>query len=243
MSEGRLILVPTPVGNMEDITLRALRVLKEADVVLAEDTRHSGRLLAQHGIKARFMAFHEHNERRQLPRLLELLGEGKCVALISDAGTPGINDPGFTAVRSALGAGHPVEALPGPTALIPALVASGLPCDRFLFDGYLPRKAGALRRTFEALVEEERTAVFYESPHRISKSLAALASILPTRPVVLAREISKLHESFRRGTAAEVAAALAAGGTKGECVLLVGGRGAACMAAKSISTRKTAAVG
>ena len=224
MSQGRLTLVPTPVGNMEDITLRALRVLEEADVVFAEDTRHSGRLLAQHGIKARFLSFHEHNERGQLPRLLALLEEGKRVALISDAGTPGINDPGFTAVRAALGAGHAVEALPGPTALIPALVASGLPCDRFLFDGYLPRKSGALRRTLEALAEEERTAIFYESPHRVAKSLAVLAELFPERPTVVAREISKLHESFRRGTAAELAAHFAETKAKGECVLLIGGR-------------------
>jgi 16S rRNA (cytidine1402-2'-O)-methyltransferase len=223
---GRLILVPTPIGNLEDITLRALRVLEEADVVAAEDTRHSGRLLAHFEIKARLLAFHEHNEKRQLPNLLALLADGKRVALISDAGTPGLSDPGFTAVRAAVNAGFTVEALPGPTALVPALVGSGLPCDRFAFEGYVPRKTGARRRAFEALAHEDRTVVFYESPHRLAKSLAILAEVLPERPVVLARELSKLHERFQRGTATALGKVVAEHGAKGECVLLIGGRDA-----------------
>ena len=226
MSAGRLTLVPTPVGNLEDITLRALRVLREADHVLAEDTRHTGRLLAAHGIKAPFISFHEHNEERQLPRILELLAAGERLALVSDAGTPGISDPGFRAVRAALAGGYPVEVLPGATAFVPALVASGLPCERFIFEGYLPRKPGARRRAFEALAAEERSVVFYESPQRVAKSLAELAQLLPERPVALAREISKLHEGIWRGRADELAAALAGRDLKGEFVIVIGGKDA-----------------
>ncbi len=219
---GRLVLIPTPLGNLEDITLRALRELKEADIVAAEDTRHSGRLLAHFEIKAPFMSFHEHNEARQSERIAGLLDEGKTVALVSDAGTPGISDPGFRAVRAALAGGHQVEALPGPTALIPALVISGLPSARFIFEGFLPRKQGALRRGFEALAEESRTVIYYESPHRIAKSTAILAELYPQRPVALVREISKRHEEAIRGSAEEVAARLVEKPVKGEIVLLVG---------------------
>ncbi len=224
---GRLILVPTPIGNREDISPRALRVLGEADLVAAEDTRHTGRLLSELGIKPRYLAFHEHNEIRQLPRLLDALADGLLVALVSDAGTPGISDPGFRAVRGALAAGHVVEALPGPVALIPALVGSGLPNDRFIFDGYLPRKSGQRRKLFEALADETRTVIYYESPHRLGKSLAMLAEISPDRPVVVARELSKRHEEYWRGSAAELAAALEGRKVKGEIVLLVGAEGAA----------------
>jgi len=224
---GRLILVPTPVGNREDLTPRALRVLAEADLVAAEDTRHTGQLLAGFGLKPRYLAFHEHNEEKQLPRLLAALAAGQRVALVSDAGTPGLCDPGFRAVRAALAAGHAVEALPGPTALIPALVASGLPCERFVFEGYLPRKPGARGTAFAALVTESRSTVFYETPHRLARSLAELAALLPERPVVVARELSKLHEEYWRGTATELAAALADRALRGEFVLVVGGAGAA----------------
>lgn len=224
---GRLILVPTPVGNREDLTPRALRVLAEADLVAAEDTRHTGQLLAGLGLKPRYLAFHEHNEERQLPRLLAALAAGQRVALVSDAGTPGLCDPGFRAVRAALAAGFAVEALPGPTALIPALVASGLPCERFIFEGYLPRKPGARQTAFAALAAESRSTVFYETPHRLARSLAELAALLPERPVVVARELSKLHEEYWRGTAAELAAALADRPLRGEFVLIVGGAGAA----------------
>jgi len=223
---GRLCLVPTPIGNLEDITLRALRVLAEADLVAAEDTRRTGRLLAHHGIQARQMSFHEHNERRQLPRLLDALAAGRRVALVSDAGTPGVNDPGFRALRAALEAGHPVEVLPGPTALVPALLGSGLPCDRFRFEGYLPRREGQRRNALAALAGEERSTVFYETPQRVARSLAVLAELLPDRPVAVARELTKLHEEFWRGTAAELAAALAGRAVKGELVLVVGGAGA-----------------
>jgi len=220
---GRLVLVPTPVGNREDLSPRALRVLEEADLVAAEDTRHTGRLLSSFGLKPRYLSFHDHNETRQSERLLAALDEGLLVALVSDAGTPGISDPGFRAVRIALEGGHTVEALPGPSALIPALVASGLPCDRFCFEGYLPRKSGQRRRAFEALADEPRTTVFYESPHRIARSLGELADLMPERPVVVARELSKRYEEYWRGGAAELAAALEGRTVKGEIVLLVGG--------------------
>ncbi|MBM4117073.1 16S rRNA (cytidine(1402)-2'-O)-methyltransferase [bacterium] len=223
---GRLVLVPTPVGNREDLSPRALRALAEADLVAAEDTRHTGQLLSGLGLKARFLSFHEHNEERQLPRLLAALAAGQRVALVSDAGTPGLCDPGFRAVRAALAAGHAVEALPGPTALIPALVASGLPCERFVFEGYLPRKPGARAAAFAALATESRSTVFYETPHRLARSLAELAALLPERPVVVARELSKLHEEYWRGTAAALAAALAGRSLRGEFVLVVGGQDA-----------------
>ncbi len=226
MTQGHLVLVPTPVGNLEDITLRALRVLKEADLVLAEDTRRTGRLLAHYDISARLLSFHEHNERRQLPRLLEHLAAGRAVALVSDAGTPGISDPGFRAVRAALAEGHRVEVLPGPTALVPALVASGLPCERFVFEGYLPRKSGARRRALEALATEERSVVYYESPQRVARTLAELSELEPERPVALVREISKLHEEAWRGSAAELAEALRERRPKGEFVIVVGPRDA-----------------
>jgi len=219
---GRLVLVPTPLGNLEDITLRALRALREADLVAAEDTRHTGRLLAHHGIEARLLSFHEHNEERRGARLRELLEEGKTVALVSDAGTPAISDPGYRAVRAALEVGAEVEALPGPTALIPALVVSGLPCDRFVFEGFLPRKAGALRRAFEAVAEETRTVIWYESVHRIARSAALLAELYPERPAALVREISKRHEETLRGSARELAARLGEKPVKGELVLLLG---------------------
>jgi len=219
---GLLVLVPTPLGNLEDITLRALRVLKEADRVAAEDTRHTGRLLAHFGIRADFIRFHEHNEARQSEYIVKLLREGRTVALVSDAGTPGVSDPGYRAVRAALDAGIRVEALPGPTAIIPALVASGLPAGRFVFEGFLPRRQGALRRLFEELAGETRTVIYYESPHRIAKSAAILAELYPARPVVLAREISKLHEEMLRGSAEELARRLADNPVKGELVLMVG---------------------
>lgn len=221
---GRLTLVPTPIGNREDLSPRSLRTLAEADLVAAEDTRHTGQLLAGLGVKAHFLSFHEHNEEQQLPRLLAALAAGQRVALVSDAGTPGLSDPGFRAVRAALAAGHAVEALPGPTALIPALVASGLPCERFIFEGYLPRKPGARAAAFAALVEESRSTVFYETPHRLARSLAELAALLPERPVVVARELSKLHEEYWRGTASALAAALGERSLRGEFVLIVGGR-------------------
>jgi 16S rRNA (cytidine1402-2'-O)-methyltransferase len=221
--EGVLTLVPTPVGNLGDITTRAREVLTAADFVVAEDTRHSGKLMAHLGIKVRFISFHDHNERRQLPVLMKHLAAGLKLALISDAGTPGLCDPGFRAVRAALEEGIKVEVLPGPSALLPALIGSGLPCDRFIFDGYLPRKSGARLRAFQGLATEERTVIFYESPHRLAASMATLAELYPHRAVVVAKELSKRFETFWRGEAEELARKLEGRRLKGEYVLLIGG--------------------
>jgi 16S rRNA (cytidine1402-2'-O)-methyltransferase len=219
-----LYLVPTPVGNLEDITLRALRVLKEADVVACEDTRTSGVLLQHFGIETPKTSFHAHNEHGKAARLVERMKAGEAVALVTDAGTPGISDPGFLLVREALAAGVEVVALPGPTAFVPALVASGLPTDRFVFEGFLPQKKGRQTR-LKALAEEPRTMVFYESPHRLAKLLGELAAHLaPERPAAVGRELSKLYEEVRRGTLAELAAHYGAQAkVRGEIVVVVGG--------------------
>ncbi|WP_420456505.1 16S rRNA (cytidine(1402)-2'-O)-methyltransferase [Rubrivirga sp.] len=219
-----LVLVPTPVGNLEDLTFRALRVLKEADVVACEDTRTSGTLFAHYGIETPRLSFHIHNEHGRVAQLVGRMEAGETVALISDAGTPGISDPGFLLVRAAAQAGVRVEALPGPTALVPALVASGLPTDRFVFEGFLPHKKGRQTR-LTALEGETRTIVLYESPHRLVKLLGQLAEHLgDDRPAAVGRELTKLHEEVRRGTLAELAAHY--GGqakVRGEIVVVVGG--------------------
>ncbi len=221
---GRLILVPTPVGNLEDITLRAVRVLGEVDGIIAEDTRVSGRLMQHLGIHKPFIPFHAHNEHRVLEDIIGRLNLGNTYALVSDAGTPGISDPGFLLVRACVKAGIPVETLPGPTAFVPALVNSGLPCDRFVFEGFLPVKKG--RRTrLEQLADEARTIVIYESPHRILRTLSDLASVLgPERPASFSREISKLHEETLRGTLAELATHFKDKEPRGEFVVCVGGK-------------------
>lgn len=220
---GRLYLVPTPIGNLEDITLRAKRILGEVDAVVAEDTRVSGRLLQHYDIRKPLIPFHAHNEHRMVEQLAQRLAHGERFALVSDAGTPGISDPGFLLVRAAVKAGVAVECLPGPTAFVPALVDSGLPCDRFVFEGFLPVKKG--RRTrLEALRTEERTIVLYESPHRIARTLRELAEAFgPERPASLSREISKLHEETVRGTLAELAAHTEVHEPRGEYVLCVQG--------------------
>lgn len=220
---GRLYLVPTPIGNLEDITLRAKRILGEVDAVIAEDTRVSGRLLQHYDIRKPLIPFHAHNEHRMVEQLAQRLAHGERFALVSDAGTPGISDPGFLLVRAAVKAGITVECLPGPTAFVPALVDSGLPCDRFVFEGFLPVKKG--RRTrLEALRAEERTIVLYESPHRIARTLRELADAFgPERPASLSREISKLHEETVRGTLAELAAHTEAHEPRGEYVLCIQG--------------------
>ncbi|MEM1116518.1 MAG: 16S rRNA (cytidine(1402)-2'-O)-methyltransferase [Bacteroidota bacterium] len=219
-----LVLVPTPVGNLDDITLRALRVLKEAAVVACEDTRTTGVLFQHFGIETPRTSFHVHNEHAKAGRLVERMVAGETVALVSDAGTPGISDPGFLLVRAAAEAGVRVEALPGPTAFVPALVASGLPSDRFVFEGFLPHKKGRQTR-IQALADEPRTAVLYESPHRLVKLLGQLADHLGAdRPAAVAREISKVHEEVRRGTLAELAAWYGAQPkVRGEIVVVVGG--------------------
>lgn len=218
-----LHIVPTPIGNLEDITLRALRVLKEADLILAEDTRTSGILLTHFEIKNRLLSYHKFNEHGEVERLVERLKAGEEMALISDAGTPGISDPGFLIVRESVRAGVPVECLPGATAFVPALVCSGIPCDRFLFEGFLPQKKGRATR-IEALKDENRTMVFYESPYRVVKTLSQFAEAFGgERGVAVCREISKVHEECVRGTLNEVKAHFEQQEPKGEFVIVLAG--------------------
>ncbi len=219
-----LYIVPTPVGNMEDMTLRAIRVLKEVDLVLAEDTRTSGILLKHFDIKNQLMSHHKFNEHGTSAAVIDRLLSGQNVALISDAGTPGISDPGFFLVREAVRAGIEVVTLPGATALIPALVSSGLPCDRFTFEGFLPQKKGRQSR-IEALREETRTMVFYESPYRVLKTLQQLAEVFGAdRQASACREISKIHEESVRGSLQELIEHFTATEPRGEFVLVVAGR-------------------
>ena len=224
MPSGILYIVPTPVGNMDDMTLRALEVLRSADVILAEDTRTSGILLQHFGIKGKLMAHHKFNEHQSVAAVREKLLSGATVALVSDAGTPGISDPGFLLARECAREGIEVRTLPGPTACIPALVSSGLPCDRFCFEGFLPQKKG--RRTLlESLTNETRTMIFYESPRRLVATLEQFAEVFgQERECSVAREISKLHEEHRRGSLAQVLEHFRACEPKGEIVIVVAGR-------------------
>lgn len=219
-----LYLVPTPIGNLEDITLRALRVLREADVVACEDTRTTSVLLQHYDIDTPRLSYHDHNERQRAPQLIDRMRGGETVALVSDAGSPGISDPGFYLVRACLEAGLKVESLPGPTAFVPALVLSGLPTERFAFEGFLPPKKGRQSR-LASLAREERTLVFYESPHRLVKTLDQLAEHLGAdRQAAVARELSKAFEEVARGTLAELSATFAQRDrVRGEIVLVVGG--------------------
>lgn len=223
MSAGRLIVVPTPIGNLEDITLRAKRMLGEADAVVAEDTRVSGRLLQHLGITKPLVSFHTANEHRVVEQLVQRMARGEVLALVSDAGTPGISDPGFLLIRAALRESIAVECLPGPTAFVPALVASGLPCERFVYEGFLPVKKG--RRTrLEELRNESRTIVLYESPHRILRTLTELAEVLGhDRAASVSRELSKLYEEHVRGTLGELVAHFTAKEPRGEFVVVVAG--------------------
>ncbi|MFP5470449.1 MAG: 16S rRNA (cytidine(1402)-2'-O)-methyltransferase [Bacteroidia bacterium] len=219
-----LYIVPTPIGNLEDITLRALRILKEVDVVLAEDTRTTSKLFSHYQITTTLKPFHKDNEHKILASVLELLKTGSKVALVSDAGTPGISDPGFLLVREAIKENITVETLPGATAFVPALVNSGLPCDKFVFEGFLPHKKGRQTR-LQILAEEKRTIVFYESPHRIEKTLEQLVEFFGAeRPCSLSREISKLYEEHIRGTLSEVLNKIKQQPIKGEIVLIVAGK-------------------
>ncbi len=221
---AKLFIIPTPVGNLEDMTLRAVRILKEADYVLAEDTRTSSVLFKKYDINTRLVAHHKFNEHRTVEDIAERIAAGSNVALISDAGTPGISDPGFLLVRTCVARGIDVECLPGATALIPALVNSGLPCDRFCFEGFLPQKKGRQTRIAQ-LAGEERTMVFYESPYRLVKTLTQLSEVFGAdRQACVSRELSKLHEENRRGTLAELAAHYTAHEPRGEIVLIVAGK-------------------
>ena len=221
---GTLYLVPTPVGNMEDMTFRAIRILKEADLILCEDTRTSGILLKHFEIKNRLMAHHKFNEHGTTAGLVNRLKAGETIACISDAGTPGISDPGFFLAREAAASGITVETLPGATAFVPALVSSGLPCDRFTFEGFLPQKKG--RKTMlESLADEPRTMIFYESPYRVVKTLEQFAEVFgEERRVSCCREISKLHEESVRGTLAEAIAHFKETEPRGEFVIVVEGK-------------------
>jgi 16S rRNA (cytidine1402-2'-O)-methyltransferase len=219
-----LYLVATPIGNLEDITQRALRVLRDVQVIAAEDTRRTRRLLDHFGLATPVVSLFEHNERARIPALIERLARGESVAVVTDAGSPGISDPGYPLVRAAAAAGLRVESVPGPSAVIAALQISGLPTDAFLFVGFLPPKSAARRRRLEELSEHRETVVAFESPHRIEACLADLEAVWGERPVVLARELTKLHEQVLRGSAREVRAALGAGERRGEMVLVLGGR-------------------
>ncbi len=218
-----LYVIATPIGNLEDITLRALRLLKEATVVACEDTRQTRKLLERYGIPARTVSYHEHNEAQRTPELLGHLVAGETVALVTDAGTPLISDPGYRLVRAAIEEGIDVIPVPGASAVMGALAAAGLATDAFRFCGFLPPKSGQRRKALEAVAADPATLVFYEAPHRILEALADVEAVLGDRPVVIARELTKLHEEFLRGTASEVRAQLAGrDAIKGEMVLLIG---------------------
>lgn len=219
-----LYLVPTPIGNRGDITLRALETLKRVDGILAEDTRTSGLLLAHFEIKKPLQSFHIHNEHKALEKLIERMQGGEVLALVSDAGTPGISDPGFLLVREAIKTGLTVECLPGPTALIPALVQSGFPTDRFVFEGFLPHKKGK-QTMLKRLAEEDRTVVVYESPHRLVKTLEEMKTLFgPDRRISVSRELTKMHEETMTGTMEEVLSHFLQKEVKGEIVIVIDGK-------------------
>ena len=221
---GQLILVATPIGNLEDITLRALRLLREADVIACEDTRHSRKLLEHYGISRPTISYYEQNEVSRTAELLEMLDQGKKIALISDAGTPGLSDPGYRLVRAAVERGVEVTMAPGPAAAIAALVISGLPTDAFSFGGFLPPRSGARRRLLEQWKDRRETLVFYEAPHRVVESLADMEDVLGSgRAVVAARELTKLHEEAVRGTIGAVRGHFEQNPPRGEFVLVVQG--------------------
>ena len=221
---AKLCIVPTPIGNLEDITLRAIRILGACDLIFAEDTRVTKKLLNHLEISKQVIPFHAHNEHKALSGALERIQTSELVVLVSDAGTPGISDPGFLLARACAQAGILVECLPGPTAFVPALVASGLPCDKFVFEGFLPHKKGRQTR-LTALAEEERTVILYESPHRLVKCLGQIVTFFGAdREVCVVRELSKLFEEYKRGTAQEVMAYYEAHPPKGEIVVLIAGK-------------------
>jgi 16S rRNA (cytidine1402-2'-O)-methyltransferase len=223
MKTGRLFLVPTPIGNLEDITIRAIRILKECDVILAEDTRNTSFLLNHLEISKKIFAHHQHNEHAATPEIIKMLKEGKTIALVSDAGTPGISDPGFLLVRECIKAEIEIECLPGPTAFVPALVASGFRCDRFVFEGFLPQKKGRQTR-LQKLINEERTMIFYESPFRLVKCLEQFIQTFGAeRQACVVRELTKIYEEKKRGTLAELAEYFKQKEVTGEIVIVVAG--------------------
>ncbi|HYW67372.1 MAG TPA: 16S rRNA (cytidine(1402)-2'-O)-methyltransferase [Candidatus Dormibacteraeota bacterium] len=220
--QGCLYLVATPIGNLEDITLRALRILKEVDQIACEDTRHSLKLLNHYDIRKPLISYHEHNEMTRAPELVLAMENGSSIALISDAGMPLVSDPGHRLVTLAIRHHIPVVPIPGPAALLAALSASGLPSEEFLFVGFLPARSGERRRALERLRIEERTMIFYEAPHRIADTVADALAILGNRPACLAREVTKLHEEFRRGKLFDLVQSLGDHPPKGEITLLIG---------------------
>ena len=222
--EAKLYLVPTPIGNLEDITFRAIRILKEVDLILAEDTRTSGKLLKHFEIETQMMSHHMHNEHRMVDRIVSRIQSGEAVALISDAGTPAISDPGFLLSRACVQAGVAIECLPGATAFVPALVNSGLPNDKFVFEGFLPVKKGRQTR-LQLLAEESRTMLFYESPHKLLKTLGHFATYFgTTREASVSRELTKLFEETKRGTIEELITYYENNTLKGEIVIVVAGK-------------------
>jgi 16S rRNA (cytidine1402-2'-O)-methyltransferase len=216
---GRLIICPTPIGNLEDVTLRVLAALRDADVVACEDTRRTRILLDRYGVQAKLVSYHEHNERERARELVARMVDGSVVALVSDAGTPLVSDPGFALVQGAVAAGLAVEVLPGPSAAVSALVASALPSDRWRFVGFLPRRRGEL----EQVVRSADTVVAFESPRRVAGSLEVLAAVDPERPVAVVRELTKVHEEVVRGSAASLAERFAAAPPRGEVAVVIGG--------------------
>ena len=220
---GVLYLVATPIGNLEDITYRAVRILSEADLIACEDTRQSRKLLDHYGITKPTVSYHEHNEAERAEDLAARLRGGAVIALVTDAGMPLVSDPGYRLVRAALDSGVAVVPIPGASAALTALAASGLPTDAFHFGGFLPHKPGQRLKALEAIADQPATVIFYEAPHRIVETLEAVEQVLGARPIVVARELTKLHEEFLRGTAAEIRATLAArDSVKGEITLLIG---------------------
>lgn len=221
---GKLYLVPTPIGNLKDMTFRAIEVLEKADLILAEDTRTSGKLLKHYNITTHMQSHHMHNEHKTTDAIVQRIQSGDTIALISDAGTPSISDPGFLLTRACVEAGIEVDCLPGSTAFVPALVNSGLPSDKFVFEGFLPVKKGRQTRLL-LLSEDTRTIIFYESPHKLLKTLKQLVEYFGAdRPVSVSRELTKLHEETIRGTVSEVAAHFESKPPKGELVVIVGGK-------------------
>ena len=220
---GSLYIVPTPIGNLEDLTFRAVRVLKEVDLIAAEDTRHTQVLLDHYGIRTPVTSYHEHNERSKAHALVEQLRGGTSIALLCDAGTPIVSDPGYRLVIESIRVGVQVIPLPGPSAVIAALSAAGLPTDRFGFEGFLPAKKSERRSTLESLKEDTRTLIFYEAPHRLKETLADMADIFGNREIAIAREISKVHEEFLRGAIREILDRLEQQNVRGEITLVVQG--------------------
>ena len=221
-TSGRIVIVPTPIGNLGDITLRALEILQAADRIACEDTRHSAPLLAHHGISGKpLVSLHEHNEARRVPELIAAARAGETIALISDAGMPGISDPGYRLVQACIASATPLEVLPGPSAVITALIGSGFPCHAFRFGGFLSIKTGKRRATLASTLESGETGIFFESPHRLVSTLEILTAIEPAARVCVARELTKKFETYHRGAAADILAHFLAHPPKGEIVLLV----------------------